>query len=156
MHEIYEVWWLRFKMTVVQIGQFPAPLEPREVPHFQLCDILEELHTAVGTQHWQGLIASLWHPVASLSLSFPGPVVAAMGPYPTDPTPWWAGAESSALGERIKDSCFMNGRVRPDRQTSFDLGQERLEMKQEAGLGPGKPGCRLGSFSGALQAAPRT
>lgn len=37
LSEIYEVWWLCFKMTVVQIGQFPAPLEPSEVDHIHFC-----------------------------------------------------------------------------------------------------------------------
>lgn len=57
---------------------------PSQLSHFQQCGILEELHTAVGTQHWQGLIASLWDPVASPALPFPGPVVRWQ---PWDPTP---------------------------------------------------------------------
>lgn len=57
---------------------------PFQIPHFQLYGILEIFYMAVSTQYWQGLVASLWHPVASPTLPFPGPVVRCQ---PWDPTP---------------------------------------------------------------------
>lgn len=68
-----------FKLLLDAIHRFLAVFKghvlPSQVPHFQIYGILEELHMAGGTQHWQGLIASLWPPVASPALPFPGPVV---------------------------------------------------------------------------------
>lgn len=85
-----------FRLLLEAIHRFLAISKghavPSQVPHFQPCGILEELHMAVGTQQWQGLIASLWHPVAGPTLPFPGPVVRWQPWEPTHtPTHWWAG-----------------------------------------------------------------
>lgn len=54
--EICEVWWLHFKISVVQIDQFPAPLKPSEMDFLHSCwsdaSLRETMPEAKGRKSW--------------------------------------------------------------------------------------------------------